>query len=305
MGGDMAHGAVNGILLIDKPVGQTSNRTLQEVKKIFKAKKAGHTGNLDLLASGLLPVCFGEATKVSQFLLDSDKLYEAEFTLGKTTSTGDCEGEETSATATSGIDEQLINEAIAKLTGDIFQIPPMHSALKVNGKRLYQLARQGVAVKRENRPVKIYSFEMVTMNIPKISVRVHCSKGTYIRVLAEDLGELLNCGAYMSKLRRISSGPFQLTESHTPNELQKIQIADGPSGLKSLLLNTDQALMHLPKVKLSKADTRSLKFGQKIEFGELLDISESIRLYDELGNFFGLGEVIDRAIIKPKRLFNL
>lgn len=301
----MAHEAVNGILLVDKPVGQTSNRTLQEVKKIFKAKKAGHTGNLDLLAGGLLPVCFGEATKVSQFLLDSDKLYEAEFTLGKTTSTGDCEGKETSVTATSGIDEQLLNEAMAKLTGDIFQTPPMHSALKVNGQRLYHLARQGVVVKRENRPVKVYSFEMITMNIPKISVRVHCSKGTYIRVLAEDLGELLNCGAYMSKLKRISSGPFQLKESHTPSVLQKIQIADGPSGLKSLLLNSDQALMHLPKVTLSRADTRSMKFGQNIVFGELLDISDNIRLYDESGNFFGIGEVIERGIIRPKRLFNL
>ena len=305
MGVDIAHGAVNGILLVDKPVGQTSNRTLQDIKKIFRAKKAGHTGNLDLLASGLLPVCFGEATKVSQFLLDSDKLYEAEFTLGKTTSTGDCEGEETSVTGTSGIDERALNEAISKLTGDIFQTPPMHSALKVNGKRLYHLARQGEVVKRESRLVKIYSFELISMNIPKISVRVRCSKGTYIRVLAEDLGELLNCGAFMSKLRRLSSGPFQLMDSYTPSVLQNIQIAEGSSGLKRLLLNADNALMHLPEVTLCKSDTRSLKFGQKIVLGELFDITESIRLYDELGNFFGLGEVIDPHIIKPKRLFNL
>ena len=305
MGVDIAHGAVNGILLVDKPVGQTSNRTLQDIKKIFKAKKAGHTGNLDLLASGLLPVCFGEATKVSQFLLDSDKLYEAEFTLGKTTSTGDCEGEETSVSGTSGIDELALNEAITKLTGDIFQTPPMHSALKVNGKRLYHLARQGVVVKRENRQVKIYSFELMTMNIPKISVRVHCSKGTYIRVLAEDLGELLNCGAFMSKLRRISSGPFQLVDSYSPSVLRNIEIADGSSGLKRLLLNTDKALMHLPEVTLSRSDTRSLKFGRQIVLGELSDITESIRLYDESGNFFGLGEVLEPSIIKPKRLFHL
>mgnify|MGYP001298913800 FL=1 len=305
MGVDIAHGAVNGILLVDKPVGQTSNRTLQDIKKIFKAKKAGHTGNLDLLASGLLPVCFGEATKVSQFLLDSDKLYEAEFTLGKTTSTGDCEGEETSVSGTSGIDELALNEAITKLTGDIFQTPPMHSALKVNGKRLYHLARQGVVVKRENRQVKIYSFELMTMNIPKISVRVHCSKGTYIRVLAEDLGELLNCGAFMSKLRRISSGPFQLVDSYSPSVLRNIEIAEGSSGLKRLLLNTDKALMHLPEVTLSRSDTRSLKFGRQIVLGELSDITESIRLYDESGNFFGLGEVLEPSIIKPKRLFHL
>ena len=305
MGVDIAHGAVNGILLVDKPAGQTSNRTLQDIKKIFKAKKAGHTGNLDLLASGLLPVCFGEATKVSQFLLDSDKLYEAEFTLGKTTSTGDCEGEETSVSGTSGIDELALNEAITKLTGDIFQTPPMHSALKVNGKRLYHLARQGVVVKRENRQVKIYSFELMTMNIPKISVRVHCSKGTYIRVLAEDLGELLNCGAFMSKLRRISSGPFQLVDSYSPSVLRNIEIAEGSSGLKRLLLNTDKALMHLPEVTLSRSDTRSLKFGRQIVLGELSDITESIRLYDESGNFFGLGEVLEPSIIKPKRLFHL
>ena len=305
MGVDIAHAAVNGILLVDKPVGQTSNRTLQDIKKIFKAKKAGHTGNLDLLASGLLPVCFGEATKVSQFLLDSDKLYEAEFTLGKTTSTGDCEGEETSVSGTSGIDELALNEAITKLTGDIFQTPPMHSALKVNGKRLYHLARQGVVVKRENRQVKIYSFELMTMNIPKISVRVHCSKGTYIRVLAEDLGELLNCGAFMSKLRRISSGPFQLVDSYSPSVLRNIEIAEGSSGLKRLLLNTDKALMHLPEVTLSRSDTRSLKFGRQIVLGELSDITESIRLYDESGNFFGLGEVLEPSIIKPKRLFHL
>mgnify|MGYP001230554265 CR=1 FL=1 len=305
MGVDIARGAVNGILLVDKPAGQTSNRTLQDIKKIFKAKKAGHTGNLDLLASGLLPVCFGEATKVSQFLLDSDKLYEAEFTLGKTTSTGDCEGEETSVTGTSGIDERAINEAITKLTGDVYQTPPMHSALKVNGKRLYHLARQGEVVKRENRQVKIYSFELITTNIPKISVRVHCSKGTYIRVLAEDLGELLNCGAFMSKLRRISSGPFQLMDSYSPSVLQNIQSAEGSSGLKRLLLNTDKALMHLPEVTLSRSDTRSLKFGQQIVLGELFDITESVRLYDESGNFFGLGEVVEPSIIKPKRLFNL
>ncbi len=305
MGVDIARGAVNGILLVDKPVGQTSNRTLQDIKKIFKAKKAGHTGNLDLLASGLLPVCFGEATKVSQFLLESDKWYEAEFTLGKTTSTGDCEGEETSVTGTSGIDERAINEAIKKLTGDVFQTPPMHSALKVNGKRLYHLARQGVVVKRENRLVKIYSFELITTNIPKIFVRVHCSKGTYIRVLAEDLGELLNCGAFMSKLRRISSGPFQLMDSYSPSVLQNILTAEGSSGLKRLLLNTDKALMHLPEVRLSRSDTRSLKFGQQIVLGELFDINEIVRLYDESGKFFGLGEVVEPSIIKPKRLFNL
>ena len=305
MGVDIARGAVNGILLVDKPAGQTSNRTLQDIKKIFKAKKAGHTGNLDLLASGLLPVCFGEATKVSQFLLESDKLYEAEFTLGKTTSTGDCEGQETSVTGTSGIDERALNEAITKLTGDITQTPPMHSALKVNGKRLYHLARQGVVVKRENRVVKIYSFELITINIPKISVRVHCSKGTYIRVLAEDLGELLNCGAFMSKLRRISSGPFQLMDSYSPSVLQNILTAEGSSGLKRLLLNTDKALMHLPEVRLSRSDTRSLKFGQQTVLGELFDINEIVRLYDESGKFFGLGEVVEPSIIKPKRLFNL
>ena len=181
----------------------------------------------------------------------------------------------------------------------------MHSAPKVNGKRLYHLARQGVVVKRENRLVKIYSFELITTNIPKIFVRVHCSKGTYIRVLAEDLGELLNCGAFMSKLKRISSGPFQLMDSYSPSVLQNILTAEGSSGLKRLLLNTDKALMHLPEVTLSTSDTRLLKFGQKIEFGELLDITESVRLYDESGKFFGLGEVLEPGIIKPKRLFNL
>jgi tRNA pseudouridine55 synthase len=305
MGRDVVRKVVNGILLVDKPVGQTSNQTLQEVKNIFKASKAGHTGNLDLLASGLLPVCFGEATKVSQFLLDSDKLYEAEFILGRTTSTGDYEGEETSAAGTSDIDAHKIHSAIKKLTGEIFQTPPMYSALKVNGKRLYQLARRGLTVKRENRPVKIYSFEVLTMDVPKILVRVRCSKGTYIRVLAEDLGRLLNCGAFMSKLKRISSGPFHLMNSYTPDVLKKLETSKGSSYLKSLLLRADMALAHLPEVLLSKSDTQSLKFGQQIVLGESFEITDRIRLYDESGNFFGLGQVTEPGIIRPKRLFNL
>jgi tRNA pseudouridine55 synthase len=296
---------VNGILLVDKPVGQSSNRTLQEVKNIFNAKKAGHTGSLDVLASGLLPVCLGEATKIAQFLLDSDKVYEAEFTLGKTTSTGDCEGEETGAAGTNGLDARAVNEAITKLTGDVLQVPPMYSALKVNGERLYRLARKGLVVKRENRPVKIYRFEMLDIDLPKISVRVHCSKGTYIRVLAEDLGKLLNCGAFMSKLTRVSSASFHLADAYNPSALEQIRISDGSSALKSLLVNVDAALMHLPEVTLSSSDTRSVKFGQSVALSEFFQVTEIIRLYDESGDFFGIGEIKEVGRMRPKRLFNL
>jgi len=297
--------SVHGILLVDKPIGQSSNRTLQDVKSIFNAKKAGHTGNLDVLAGGLLPVCFGEATKISQFLLDSDKRYNAEFTFGKTTSTGDGEGDETSSADISQIGETALNAAIEKLTGDILQIPPMHSALKINGKRLYRLARAGVEVERKARSVSIYSFELKKMDFPKVAVHVHCSKGTYIRVLAEDLGRILGCGAYLSKLQRVSSGPFELADSHSISYLKKIFNVGGQGGLKGLLLKADRALLHLPEVSLSRFDTRSLKLGQKVMLEKGWSLGENIRLYDETDNFFGIGEINEQGILSSKRLFNL
>lgn len=305
MSGNNVLNSVHGILLVDKPLGQSSNKTLQQVKSIFKAQKAGHTGNLDVLASGLLPVCFGEATKVSQFLLNADKRYLAEFTLGRTTTTGDSEGEETSSPGFELVETSSLVAAVKKLTGEILQIPPMYSALKVEGKRLYSLAREGVEIEREERAVTIFDFDIVEINFPLISVHVHCSKGTYIRVLAEDLGKLLGCGGYMSKLERISSGPFKLADAHSVDYLQKFSDANGQDILKGLLIKPDEALKNLPEVGLTKPQVQALRFGQIISFGAGCVKGAIVRLYDQEQNFFGLGVVGEEGTIAPKRLFNL
>lgn len=199
---------VSGIVLLDKPAGITSNAALQTVKRLFRARKAGHTGSLDPLATGLLPICLGEATKLSGFLLDADKRYRTEIRLGVTTTTGDAEGETLRVREVADLDRARVAEAVARFTGEIEQIPPMHSALKRNGMPLYKLARQGIEVERAPRPVVIHALELVRCEADRIELDVRCSKGTYIRVLAEDIGEALGCGAHVGALRRTGVGGF-------------------------------------------------------------------------------------------------
>ncbi|MEQ8660434.1 MAG: tRNA pseudouridine(55) synthase TruB, partial [Gammaproteobacteria bacterium] len=189
---------VNGILLLDKPIGISSNQALQHAKTIFQARKAGHTGNLDVQASGLLPICFGEATKVCQYLLDADKHYVSEFTFGRRTSTGDSEGETLAEASAAHLDAAAVSTAMSGFTGSIEQMPPMHSAIKRNGQPLYKLAHQGIEVARELRRVRIDRFELLSFECPRAIVSIHCSKGTYVRTLAEDVGAVLGCGAYVS-----------------------------------------------------------------------------------------------------------
>ncbi|MGB5440817.1 MAG: tRNA pseudouridine(55) synthase TruB, partial [Gammaproteobacteria bacterium] len=199
---------VNGILLLDKPAGVTSNAALQIVKKLYRARKAGHTGSLDPLATGLLPICFGEATKISGFLLDADKDYLVTCKLGERTTTGDAEGEVEQRRPVERVTEKLVRKAMQGFIGDIEQIPPMYSALKHKGERLYKLARQGIEVERAPRQVTIFEMELTDFSLPEATFRVHCSKGTYVRTLIEDIGEVLGCGAHVIRLRRLGVGPF-------------------------------------------------------------------------------------------------
>lgn len=214
---------VHGVLLLDKPLGLSSNQALQKAKWLLRAEKAGHTGTLDPLATGILPICFGAATKFSQMHLDADKAYETTVRLGVTTSTGDAEGEvvaQQPVTCTLG---QLV-ETLDRFTGDIQQIPPMHSALKKEGKALYEYARQGLSVEREPRTVTIHALELLHAELngpsPELRLRVHCSKGTYIRTLGEDIAKALGCGGHLSMLRRIQTGPFSVSQSVSLAELE-------------------------------------------------------------------------------------
>ena len=200
--------SVNGILLLDKPLGITSNDALQRVKRVYHAQKAGHTGSLDPLAGGLLPVCFGSATKLSTYLLDADKRYLVRVRLGVTTTTGDAEGEVQHTRRVDQVTQQAVLDLLPRFTGRIQQLPPMYSALKHQGKRLYELARQGIEVEREPREITIYSLQLVDFALPEFELDVVCSKGTYVRTLAEDMGEALGCGAHVIGLRRTGVGPY-------------------------------------------------------------------------------------------------
>ncbi|WP_217994896.1 tRNA pseudouridine(55) synthase TruB [Methylogaea oryzae] len=240
---------VNGILLLDKTPAVTSNTTLQDVKRLFQAKKAGHTGSLDPLASGLLPICFGEATKLSGFLLNQDKRYEVLIRLGVTTSTADAEGEVLERKPVPALDEGLVESALARFRGDIEQVPPMYSALKHQGQRLYELARQGVEVERAARPVTIHALRLLAMTGDTLSLEVHCSKGTYVRTLAEDIGAALGCGAHVAALRRTAvGGSYSVAEAVTVTQLQSMSDEER----LACLLPVDHALQDMPSVTLSE-----------------------------------------------------
>ncbi|MEJ2479969.1 MAG: tRNA pseudouridine(55) synthase TruB, partial [Acidihalobacter sp.] len=216
---------VHGVLLLDKPPGMSSNQALQAVKRLFNANKAGHTGSLDPLATGLLPLCFGEATKVSSFLLEADKRYRARCRLGVRTDSADAEGQviaERSVPAE--LDSATIERALAPLRGDIEQIPPMHSALKHQGKRLYELARQGVEVERKPRRVRIARYELVARDGDELEFDIACSSGTYVRTLIDDLGQALGCGAHVTQLRRVSVEPFDDPKMYTLEELESMTL---------------------------------------------------------------------------------
>lgn len=297
------HRQEHGILLLDKPPGMTSNRALQKVKHLFKAKKAGHTGSLDPIATGMLPICFGEATKFSQFLLESDKSYHVVAKLGVQTTTGDCEGEIIATHPIIGVTEQRIKKVMAKFQGEIEQIPPMFSAIKYKGKPLYALARQGIQVDRKPRRVKIFSISLDKFDHDQFTLSVHCSKGTYIRTLVEDIGKELGCGAHVSQLRRLTVMPYGNALMYTLSALEVIGEQVGNVGLYSCLLPVETAVQVFPAVKLSTSATFYIRMGQPVRTTFLLD-SSMVRLLSEDERFLGVGEVMPDGRVKPRRLIS-
>jgi tRNA pseudouridine55 synthase len=289
---------LNGILLLDKALGVSSNKALQDARFLFQAEKAGHTGSLDPLASGMLPVCFGEATKVSAFLLDSDKRYVTTATLGYVSTTGDAEGEKLNPRPVPAFTDTDLEVVLTQFRGEIQQIPPMYSALKKDGQPLYKLARQGVEVERAARAITIHSLQVLERTEDTITLDVVCSKGTYIRTLVEDIGEMLGCGAYVSMLRRESVDPFGAFRMYTLEEL-RVLAEQGSEALDTVLLPLDSALPQVPALTLADATVQRLRQGQKVGTGDA--DAELLRFYSESGEFIGLGEAV-RGVLIPKRL---
>lgn len=293
--------AVDGILLLDKPAGVTSNHALQQVKHLMQAEKAGHTGSLDPLATGLLPICLGEAAKFSQHLLDADKVYQARMRLGQKTTTADAEGEVMAERPVPEFQAAAIESVLARFRGDILQVPSMFSALKKDGRPLYELARKGMEVERAARPVHIARLELLRIEGCEWDIGVACSKGTYIRNLVEDIGEALGCGAHVSALRRIAAGPYVGSQMVTLDMVRDAVTAGGPAGADHLLLPVWSALADLPRVVLSETTAYYLMQGQPVRVpsapteGAVLAFSQDQR-------FLGLTEVADDGRLAPRRL---
>ncbi len=291
---------LNGLLLLDKPSGMTSNRALQKAKRLFNADKAGHTGSLDPLATGLLTVCFGRATKISDFLLTSDKHYKVLLRLGATTDTGDADGRITREQDASTVTDEQVRQAIQCLTGEIEQVPPMYSALKHQGTRLYRLARQGVEVTRPPRAVKVYRLEITRREDDLLYADVHCSKGTYVRTLVEDLGKALGCGAYVVELRRTGLGPFVDPVMRTLEKLEKSADTDF-SSLDRLLLPVDAALQSWPALAFDEYMMEEARYGRPVQIHESPP-GEIVRIYDVNNRFYGVGTVQEDGRIVSKCL---
>lgn len=289
---------VDGVLLIDKPVGLSSNDALMKAKRVVNAKKAGHTGTLDPFATGLLPLCFGEATKFSQDLLEADKTYLADVHLGVTTTTGDTEGE-TVETRPVDVTPERIEAALAQLRGPILQVPPMYSALKRDGKALYEYAREGIVLEREARPVTIHALEMLRYEAPMLTIRVTCSKGTYVRVLGEDIGRILGCGAHLNALRRIQVGKLTIDGMVT---LEQLQAHAQPL---SLLAPVDALLSSFPRVDLTPELAARFLNGQRLALGRepvaLPEAQGRVRVYHD-GNLLGTALLQEYGILAPERL---
>ncbi len=289
---------VHGILLLDKRPGVSSNQALQETRRLFNANKAGHTGALDPLATGLLPVCFGEATKVSGLMLGQDKRYQAVVKLGVMTDTGDAEGSVIKTAPVPLISAVELDVRLRSFLGTSEQVPPMYSALKQHGVKLYELARQGKIVARKARPITLYELKLLAFDGEEMVLEVFCSKGTYIRSLAEDIGTVLGSCATVTALRRLQVGQFQLTEAKTLGQLAELDRA----ALMACLLPLDLPLATLPAICLSESEAKSIQFGQSIPHSQ--DCQGMVRLYCSQV-FLGLGEMSSNGRILPKKLFNL
>jgi tRNA pseudouridine55 synthase len=288
---------VDGVLLLDKPLGLTSNDALQKARRLFSAAKGGHTGTLDPLATGLLPLCFGEATKFSADLLDADKTYEAVVRLGVCTDTGDAEGT-VIATAAVDVSKDDIFRVLRQFAGASRQIPPMHSALKRNGRPLYELARQGIEVERESRMVTIHAIDCLSFGGDSLTLRIACSKGTYIRVLAADIGRALGCGAHLAGLRRTRVGDLDLGAAVTLAHLESLDEA----GRASCLQPVDALLRSLPSATLEGKAAERFRHGNPVDLPA--GLSGKVRIYVD-GTLIGVGEPAPDGRLWPRRLVQL
>lgn len=300
---------VNGILVLDKPRGLSSNQALQTAKRLYFAAKAGHTGSLDPLATGVLPLCFGEATKFSQYLLDADKAYESTFTLGTVTASGDADGEVLECCDASAVTEAQVSAALDNFRGEIEQVPSMFSAIKQDGQPLYKLARQGKEVERKSRRVVVKQLELRAFRsgcvqsgtAPEVDIYLDCSKGTYVRSIAEDLGSLLGCGAFVSALRRTRAGPFGIEDSVTLNTLESLKANNELAQMDDLLKPADSAILGLPLVELSESGGFYMRQGQPVMVPNA-PCDGMVRVALDSGEFLGIGEILDDGRVAPRRL---
>ena len=294
---------VDGVLLLDKPAGITSNAALQRAKRLFNARRAGHTGSLDPLATGVLPLCFGEATKFSRFLLDADKHYLARVKLGVATDSGDADGQVVHEAEAPALSDKEVETVLDRFRGDILQVPSMFSALKVDGQPLYKLARQGIEVERKERPVSIYRLCLVERTADELLLDMECSKGTYVRMIAEDIGRDLGCGAHVTELRRLAVGPFDAARAVTAGELESLA-GDLPA-LDAKLLPVSAAVEGWPSVVLPEITAAYIGQGQPVQVagapteGWTGIFSESA---DGGKTFLGVGEILEDGRVAPRRL---
>ncbi len=292
---------IDGLLLLNKPAGLTSNQALQRVKRLLNARKAGHTGSLDPAATGMLPLCFGEATKVCPYLLNADKTYRVTARLGIATDTGDADGKEIDRCDVPAKSSEEWAEVLRTFMGESEQIPPMYSALKKNGKRLYELARMGITVERDCRPVRIDEIELLEAAGTRLVFRVRCSKGTYIRVLVEDIARSVGTVAHTARLHREVVGDFQEVDMLDLSALEA-DAADGAAVLQRRLMAPDMALTGLPAVTVSADDGQRFCMGQALD-GQDSELSGLVRVYDDEPRFLGVGEVSAAGTMVPKRVF--
>ena len=298
---------VNGILLFDKPLEISSNQALQKVKRIYFAQKAGHTGALDPLATGMLPICLGEGTKFSQFLLDTDKTYIVTAKLGIRTTTSDADGEVVSEKTVNVTKEQL-NQAVDTFRGDTKQIPSMYSALKYQGQPLYKYAREGIEIPREARDITVYKLDVLRFEHDEVDMEIHVSKGTYIRTIVDDLGELLGCGAHVAMLRRVSVGSYPREKMVTIEQLESLLAQAQEEGvppsqyLDPLLLPMNTALVGMPKVTVDEMSKVYLRYGNPVQVAGA-PVEGLVQVYvDDTNEFLGVGQMNEDGLVAPKRI---
>ena len=301
--GRRKHGAdIHGIVLLDKPAGISSNRALQRVRGIFQARKAGHTGSLDPFATGMLPVCLGEASKTAAFMLEAGKRYRATALMGTATSTGDVEGDVIQTCPLPDLDRDKLVQILQRFEGEIEQVPPMYSALKHEGRPLYEYARAGIEIERPARSVTIHELKLVDWQSPRLTIDVHCSKGTYIRTLAEDIASALGCCAHLVELRRTLVEPF---DNFSMVTLEQLQEAKETGGLPGMLLPVDAGLPHWPRVEVDSIQRDKFSHGQQFSVPINPSQEGNVRVYGPDGDLLGLALILEDGWLKPSRVFNL